>query len=342
MQLMRTCLVLTVVFCISMGSSPAQRITTLVGGPGNGRPATSAPVFNPATIAKDAAGNMYFGEGYSHTVRKIDAVTGIVSRFAGNGIMGNSGFGGPAVDAQLNSPIGVATDAQGNVYISDNSANGVFKVDLAGIITRIAGTGSSGFGGDGGPATSAALSPHDLFVTPSGDIYVTDQTAKRVRKISGSTGIITTVAGGGASGGPTENVVATSASLGYVSGVYVDAANNIFVCEYERYRILMINGTTGMLTVVAGSGASGDSGDGGLATSATFGFPLEVIKDQNGDLLISDNQRIRKVNMTTGIITAFAGSGDQFAQYVEGASPLQAKLGGVQGLPGYSGSQGRL
>jgi PKD repeat protein len=226
---------------------------------------------------------------------------------AGTGVAGFSGDGGQATSTQLNFPLGVNVDTQGNVFVADTSNNRVRKIS-GGVITTIAGTGTAGFAGDGGQATSAQVNiPGGVAVDPQGNVYIADEDNHRVRKIS-TAGIITTIAGNGVAGYLGDGGQATSAELNFPHGVTVDAQGNVFIVDTSNNRVRVVN-TAGIITTVAGNGTAGFSGDGGQATSAELNFPRQVAVDAQGNLYIADtvNHRVRKVS--GGVITTFAGTG---------------------------------
>jgi uncharacterized protein (TIGR03437 family) len=291
------------------------------GDSGDGGPATSAVLSQPAGVAVDASGNLYVAE-FSNRVRKVSAA-GTIMTIAGNGYNsysasgGYSGDGGPASSAQLNEPWGAVADASGNLYIADYGNNRVRKVSTAGMITTVAGTDSLGYlagaySGDGGPAISAQLSgPSGLALDASGNLYVADRSNYRVRKISTS-GIISTVAGDGPSGSPGalgDGGPATSASLNQPSGVALDSNGNIFIADSSNARVRKVS-MSGIITTVAGGG-SVDPGDGGLATNAQLSNPAGVAVDASDNLYIADigSRSVREVSSATGIITTIAGTG---------------------------------
>jgi PKD repeat protein len=229
-----------------------------------------------------------------------------ITTVAGTGTAGYSGDGGQATSTQLNYPLGVTVDAQGIVYVADTSNNRVRKI-TGGIITTIAGTGTAGFAGDGGQATSAQLNvPGGVAVDAQGNVYIADEDNHRVRKVSG--GIITTIAGTGVAGYSGDGGQATSALLNFPHGVTVDAQGNVFIVDTDNHRVRKVD-SAGNITTVAGNGTAGFAGDGGQATSAELNFPRQVAVDAQENLYIADtdNHRVRKVS--GGIITTFAGTG---------------------------------
>ncbi|HEV2068166.1 MAG TPA: SMP-30/gluconolactonase/LRE family protein, partial [Acidimicrobiales bacterium] len=239
---------------------------------------------------------------------------------------GFSGDGGPATSAQLALPLGTKVDAQGNVYISDTANNRVRKVDPSGKITTVAGTGTRGFSGDGGPATSAQLaSPWGLEFDSLGNLYVADNANRRIRKIDAD-GNITTVAGGGRFGRSNgDGGAATAAFLLGPQDVAFDAAGNLYIAEWGRHRIRKVD-ADGTITTVAGT-TSGFSGDGGPATAAPLYAPSGIAFDPSGNLYIADafNHRVRKVD-ADGIITTVAGTGERFPFSGDGGPATAAIL----------------
>jgi sugar lactone lactonase YvrE len=269
------------------------------GFTGDYGPATSAQLGGAGGMAVDAAGKLYFSDG--DRIRVIS--DGSISTVAGDGTSGFSGDNGPATGAQLWSPIGVAVDTAGNLFIADYGNNRVREVSN-GVITTVAGNGTNGFSGDNGPATSAQLSgPSDIAADSAGDVYFVDSLNNCIRKISN--GVITTVAGNGTAGFSGDNGPAAVAELSSaVSGVAVDSANDLFIADGERIRRVF----QGVITTVAGNG-TGFSGDNGPATSAQLDYPSGLAVDAAGNLSIADtaNNRIREIS--NGVITTVAGNG---------------------------------
>jgi sugar lactone lactonase YvrE len=215
--------------------SPDGIITTVVGTgkegfSGDGGPATEAQLRGPYDVAVDAAGNLLIVEEDSHRVRKVSP-DGIITTVAGTGKAGFSGDAGPAKEARLDSPHGVAVDAAGNLFIADTQNHRVRKVDTNGIITTVAGSAQPGFGGDGGPATAAQLdSPDGLAVDTAGNLFIADLFNHRVRKVNPE-GIITTVAGSDRKTFSSEGGPATEAGLRGPYAVAVDAAGNLYISD---------------------------------------------------------------------------------------------------------------
>jgi uncharacterized protein (TIGR03437 family) len=289
-----------------------QNISTIAGTgaasySGDGGPATQASVNQAVYVAVDAAGNVYVADQFNHRIRRISP-GGIITTVAGTGAAAYSGDGGPATSAALNLPIGIATDAAGNLFIADTLNRRIRKVDQSGIITTVAGNGSSVYSGDGGPATSAGLNnPVRCAVDSLGNIYIADQSIHRVRKVDTS-GIITTIAGTGTMGFSGDGGPATGAQLNNPTAVAVDAAGTVYFTDQFNNRIRRISG--GTITTVAGTGVRGFSGDGGPATAAALNLPGGLVIDQTGEIFFADDEnfRIRRINRN-GVISTVAGTG---------------------------------
>jgi len=283
------------------------------GFSGDGGPASQASLDYVSGIALDTAGNLFFADLGNQRVRRVDAASGIIETVAGNGDLGFSGDDGPAVDASLAGPMGVALDADGNLFIADRDNNRVRRVDAATEkIATVAGNGASGFGGDGDLATLAELHwPVGVALDASGNLFMADQRNQRVRRVDAANAIITTVAGDGSDGFRGDGFRAVFAWLSYPSGVAVDAAGNLFIADTLNNRIRRVDAATRVITSMAGNGTPGFSGEGIPALNASLSTPGDVALDSNDDLLIADtsNQRIRRVDAATGIIRSVAGSG---------------------------------
>ena len=324
----------------SQESNGTSSINAIAGGStadsGDGGPAKEVVLNSPVDVAVDNIGNVYIAETDNHCVRKIDT-HGIISTVAGTGMEGFSGDGGPAVTAMLSFPTDIAVDESGSIYVVDQGNNKIRRIDRRGIITTVAGNGQYGYGGDGGPATAAALYiPEAITVDSMGNLYVADSNNYRIRKVDTS-GVITTVVGNGAEcryrlDTCGERSPAVSARIGFPDGLTVDRAGNLYFSERGGYltRIRKVD-THGLITTFAGSGQSGYSGDGGPAVDASLRYPADLSADSAGNIYIADiwDNRIRKVN-TSGIITTVAGSGTR-GSAGDGGSALSASLSSPYG-----------
>lgn len=299
---------------LAIGSLRAQNIRSFAGNGvpgygGDGGAAASSSLNAPNNMVSDLSGNIYIADQVNHRIRKVDA-NRYINSIAGNGTSGFSGDGGIAISAQLFYPAAVILDAAGNIYIADYSNHRIRKVDTDGNISTFAGTGTAGFSGDGGPATSAQLnSPMGLGIDGSGNIYIADFYDHRIRKVA-TDGTISTFAGNGAAGFSGDGGPATSAKLNHPSGIAIDAAGNMLIADKNNHRIRKVN-TSGVMSTIAGTGIAGYGGDGGLATSAKLNLPAGIAIDAAGNILIADqyNNRIRKI-AADGKMYTVAGNGN--------------------------------
>ncbi len=270
------------------------------GDVGDGGPATAAVVESPSAIAVDAAGRVLIAA--KHRIRRVD-VDGTITTIAGSGDSNFSGDGGPATSAGLTFPSGVAVDTSGRVLIADTLNHRIRRVDLEGNITTIAGTGTEGFSGDGGPAISAELnSPVQIVLDTSGRIYVVAD--PRVRRID-LDGSITTIAGSGEAGFFGDGGPATEALLLGPAAIALDDDGRLFIADAYNHCVRRVD-LDSTITTVAGTGCGGlpnggrsvFSGDGGPATSAGLSYPSGIAVDATGRVFIADsgNHRVRRVD----------------------------------------------
>lgn len=318
-------------------------ISTVVGNgtpadSGDGGPAKSAGLDGPVGMAFDASGNLFLSE-LGNRIRKIAG--GAITTVAGTGAAAYSGDGGPASQAQLYSPWGVAVDARGNLFLSDSGNHTVRKVAPDGAITTVAGTGLAGFSGDGRAATAAQLNtPLSIALDATGNLYVADCQNQRVRRVSAA-GSMATVAGNGVRGYAGDGGPAIQAQLSCPHGVAVDSAGNLYIGDTENNRVRRV-GPDGIISTLAGTGAPGSAGDGGPAAKAQLYAPTSLALDvsgvsgASGNLFIADtgNSTIRQVT-PDGVISTVAGMIPQpgtYADAADGVPATQTILRGPQGL----------
>ena len=282
-------------------------ITTVAGNPratslGDGGPATSAGLNAPTGVAVDGAGNLYIADSQNNRIRKVDAVSGLISTVAGNGTASTSlGDGNSATQASLNNPTDVAVDPAGNLYIADQLNGRVRRVDVAtGVITTVAGGGSSGSGtdgiGDGGPAVNAILScPSGLAFDAAGDLFIADQCSNLVQEVNN--GIISVVAGNGSPNYSGDGGSAVQASLSKPALVRADAAGNLYIVDSGNSVIRQVNGS-GVISTIAGEpGQFGFNGNGLAPALAYLNNPGGIAIDPSGSVYIADqgNSMVRKI-----------------------------------------------
>jgi hypothetical protein len=309
-------------------SLKGQIITTIAGTGvagynGDNISATSAQLNYPTGVSIDTSGNIYIAEQTGNRVRKI-STSGIITTIAGTGTAGYSGDNGEATAAELNAPTRLTIDDTGNIYIADQSNNRVRKINTFGIITTIAGIGTSGYGGDNGQATLAILKqPSGLAFDNMSNLYICDVANYRIRKIS-TNGIITSIAGNGIMGNTGNGGYATAAEFNEAGDITSDVLGNLYIAD-EISNIREVN-TSGIINNIAGTGIFGYSGDNGIATAAELNAPTSIVIDISGNLFISDmfNNRVRKIN-NGSIITTVVGTGTS-GYNGEGISATSAEL----------------
>jgi trimeric autotransporter adhesin len=335
--------------CVVRKISASAGVISTVAGTGNcgysgdGGPGTSANLNSPNGVTVDRSGNVFIADTTNCVIRKVSSPNAQISTVAGTATCGYSGDGGLATSAQVNQPYGVAVDSSGNIFMADYKNSVIREVSAStDSISTFAGVavpdlyhvgqmiGLPAFSGDGYPATDAEFgflndTPYGagLATDRSGNVFIADTANNAVRKISGSTGIITTVAGNGLIGYSGDGGPASSAQLFYPRDVAVDSSGNIFIMDSGNCVVRKVTASTGILSTVAGTlpDSSGHyfcgfSGDGGLATSAEL-YPIDLLipaggvaVDSSGNIFIADtgNNVIREVSASTGIITTVAGN----------------------------------
>jgi DNA-binding beta-propeller fold protein YncE len=291
--------------CIRRIDARTDVITTVAGCAepgysGDGQPATRARFNEPYGIAVDKSGNVYVADRHNHCVRRIDAASGIVTTFAGDGSPGFGGDDGPAARARMVEPNGLAFNpAQNRLFIADVADHRVRVVDLAsGIIWTFAGTGEAEHSGDGGPATAAGVhGARAVKVATDGTVYILERQGSTLRAVDPHPGIITTIAGTGektytGDGGP-----ALSASFNAPKELAIDREGNLLIVDTENHVIRQIDIRTLTVVTLAGNGRQGGGGDGGLARAASLDRPHGAAVAADGSIYLGDtnNHRIRKL-----------------------------------------------
>lgn len=246
----------------------------------------------------------------------------LMSWIGGTGVDGYSGDNGDAKLAQFDFPSGMATDGSGNIYVAELSNHTVRKINVAtGIVTTVAGNGTSGYSGDGGLAVDAKMdNPQHIALDSKDNLYIVDHSNHCVRRVDAKTGIITTIVGKGYQGYSGDGALAKNATLNYPMGLAIDANDHIYISDGWNHCIRKINAQTGIITTIAGTGTLGYSGDGGLATNAQMGYPSGIAVNSKGDIYIADDHHhyIRTVDAGTGVITTIAGTGKMYSSIGDG------------------------
>lgn len=337
---MRTTRLLLVLcfFCLVNAWSQPYTIGAVAGAARlmNGSPATSAPLRFPISVAVDAGGNLYIADEVDNRIRKVDT-SGIISTYAGTGISGYSGDGGPATQATLDTPSKIAFDASGNMYIADEGNAVVRRIGADGNINTVAGNGLPFYSGDNGPATQAQIDPVSVAVDTQGNVYIADGLNYRIRKVD-TNGIITTIAGNGTEGFSGDNGAATSAEIDFVTDLAVDTTGNLYLADFYNYEVRKID-TQGIITVLAGGSDRGSYASGVPATSAVM-VPDGLSLDNAGNLYISDeniyNTVVRRVDLSSGLIYTIAGTG-AIGFTGDGGAALAAELDQPAGIAASGG-----
>ncbi|HMD70866.1 MAG TPA: IPT/TIG domain-containing protein [Bryobacteraceae bacterium] len=320
----------------SLDATGAMKMIAGCACAGDGVPANQAAVVNAVGVVRDASGNLYISDAGNHTVRRV-APDGTASLFAGTGDPGYSGDGGPARQARLSAPSALALDAAGNLYVAERGNSVIRKVSPAGIIQTVAGDGIAGFGGEGGPATSARIAlPDGVAVDSSGNIYISDTANHRIRKVT-SDGMIYTIAGSDAYGSSGDGGPASQALLINPRALAFDLDGSLLIADSSANMVRRIT-PSGAMQRVAGTGAAAHKGDGGLAISAGVYTPWGLAVDSSGNILIGEigNYTIRLVDRS-GSIGTLATAGEATGLASDTAGNLWIAEGAF-GLLSQSGS----
>jgi sugar lactone lactonase YvrE len=290
----------------SAGVTTTVAGTGIAGFSGDGGKAKAAKVSFPADVVLDGSGNILFSDSGNNRIRKISK-TGIITTIVGTGVAGYTGDGGPATSAEINGPSGLALDSSGNLFFGDSQNQVVRKVDTAGNIHTVAGNGTRGFSGDGGPALSASMnSPYGVVTDSSGNLYIADHENRRVRVVN-SSGVIDTLVGNGTAGCAGDGGPAKNSSLGRPTGVRI-SGDNLLISNACEARIRAVNLSTDIITTVVGS-SKGFDGNGHAPLASQFLMPVGLTFDSSGNLVIIDtgNDQVRKLNNGTQLVKLVAG-----------------------------------
>lgn len=311
----------------SLDSIAKGDITTVAGGVafiGDGGLAVNASLnlnaFGGGVVEIDGEGNLLIADPGNHRIRQINEA-GIITTVAGSGNPSLSGDGGPALGAGINFPMSATIDGQGNIIIADSSNNCVRRVDaVTGLMSTIAGTGDYDFSGDDGPATQAAIAqPTSVAVDSEGSIFIVDSGNNRIRRIDPQTGIISTAVGTGEFGFDGDDGPADEAQLAlqFAGAIRIADDDDLLIADTFNNRIRRVDSDTDIITTVAGIGPTGNfngdfTGDEGPATEASLNVPIALALDEDQNLFLADlgNNRVRRVDAETGIITTVAGNGE--------------------------------
>lgn len=307
-------------------------ITTVAGNGaagfgGDGGSATQASLHYPAGVVVDKNGNIYIADRSNNRVRVVDE-KGIIQTLAGTGMEGVSGDGGPAKNAKINRPFGLALDKDQNLYIADRNNNRVRKVTRSGVISTVAGDGSYFFSGDNGPAYRASIAgPTGVAVDSDGNLYIADRNNNRIRVVD-SNGLIRTVAGTGQQDYNGDSELARETNFYLPFGVALDKDGKLLIIDRSHYVIRRVDTKSGKVETIAGSGKKKFRGDGGPATGAILNFPHGILVDKNDNIIFSDksHHRIRRIS-PDGIIYTIAGNGTR-GNLGDGGPALEAALYG--------------
>lgn len=310
----------TILCWLASTAAYSAEVSTIAGSgankfTGDGGPAVAAGVGGPFGIVVGPDGALYICETTNHVIRRVDLQTGLATTVVGTGEKGNSGDGGLATQAAVNEPYELRFDRDGRLYFVDMVAAVVRRVDpRTGIITTIAGTGESGYSGDGGPATAARLNkPHSIALDHAGGLYICDIGNHRVRKVDLATGVITTFAGTGEKKPTRDGAPIAGTPLNGPRALDFDGQHALYLALREGNAIYRLDLAAGTLHHIAGAGKQGYAGDGGPAAAALLAGPKGVALGPGDDLYFADTEShtIRVIRAASGIVETVAGTGEK-------------------------------
>lgn len=325
-------------FIAATASAAEWTISTFAGTgqqgySGDGGPATAAQIDNPFGVIRGPDGAIWFAEYTGHKIRRV-APDGTISTIAGTGKKGYSGDGGPALQATFNLPHELRFDSKGDLYVVDMTNHAVRKIDLTTkIITTVAGTGTAGYSGDGGPGVKAQLKqPHSIQFGPDGHLYICDIGNHVIRRLNLSSGTISTVAGTGKSGSTPDGAPVTGTPLKGPRSMDFDVRGNLWLATREGNQVFKLDLKGNKIHHIAGTGAKGLTGNGGPAKDCTLSGPKGIALDTEGNVWLADceSHTIRVIHAATGIIDLVVGTGEK-GDGPDGA-PLKCKLARPHGV----------
>ena len=297
----------------SIGAAPSPGVTTVVGTGVGGY--SDSQVNNPYGLVIGPDGALYFCDLDNQRIRRLDLATKRLTTIAGSGERGYGGDGGPATAAALNMPHELRFDRSGNLYIAERDNHVIRRIAHGtGIISTVAGTGVAGFSGDGGPAARAQLrQPHSILFDRDGTLLICDIGNHRIRRLHVETGVIETYAGTGEALPTPDGASVAGTPLRGPRTLALAANGDLYLALREGNAIYRIDAATQTLHHVAGNGQQGYGGDGGNASLATLGGPKGLVLGQDNSLYVADteNHVIRRIDVTTGLITTVLGTGER-------------------------------
>jgi streptogramin lyase len=309
-------------------AAPGSQVATVVGTGARGvavegEQADRVQINNPFFTVMGPDGALYWSDFGTNRVLRVDPRTQRISIVAGNGTKGYSGDGGPAKSAQLNGPHEVRFDSKGNLFIDERDNAIIRRVDMkSGVISTVAGSGKTGYGGDGGPATQGQFNqPHGITLDRADNIYICDPLNNRLRRVDAKTGILTTFAGNGQDGRAPNEGSLTGVPLAGPRSLEITREGKWYLALREGNSIFSLDPVKGTLKRIAGTGDNGYSGDGGPALAARFGSlgpggltgPKGLAISPDGIMFVADceNHVIRRIDLKTGIISTAVGTGER-------------------------------